>query len=79
MLLNSVHEDFIDQDQYSGHLFFKIDAEKYVFWKSFADGGSEADLEQVDTVLADILNKPTHEHLQEYLESWFHKCFWTYV
>ncbi|GLV44469.1 hypothetical protein CBL_10273 [Carabus blaptoides fortunei] len=76
LLLNAVHEDNVNDDNYaySGHLFFKINAENFEMLRNFANGFDEnADLVKIDAILSELLTKPTNKYVQEFLESYFRK------
>lgn len=74
MLLKSVHEDNNEIDTYSGYLYFKINSHDYERLRGFAENTEpEMDLFEINRILEGILTKPSHQHIQEFLESWFHK------
>lgn len=74
LLLNAVHEDNFNEDMYSGHLFFKLEAKHFETLRNFANGFDKSeDLVKIDAILSKLLTKPTDKHVQEFLESYFHK------
>lgn len=74
LILNSVHEDYSDDKNFRGHIVFDVDSGRYKKLKAFAEG-KFVDLHEIDSILSDVIRKPTWDYLEEVLMPFFMKAF----